>query len=206
MVVCLQPVQLHQRAGAHIAARLEHIDLRLLRVAVHQPQLELRGELARVHLADERVPVRVQHIVGPLGGGKRVRRAAGVRPQRALGRRAGNHAQVACAEAVKLRDRAVAHVEHGIGDAARLRRLQHGLRRELGVAVKVLGALVERVQRGKRDSLRLEPGGQAAAPRVQHHGIRAAQRVRGLKRQLFAAMAASDHDDLRHGVSSCAIS
>ena len=64
--------------------------------------------------------------------------------------------------------------------------------------VKVLGGVVERVQRLKGDVLFAQIVRQAAAPRVQKHFVAALERLRGFERELFAAKAASDHGDRRH--------
>ena len=137
----------------------------------------------------------------PLRGRPAVRRALGIGPQAFLNRRAGDDAHIQ-AHSQKLLHAHIAHVEHRIGDAARLRCGRYGPRRQKSMLVKIFSALIKGVQRFIGHALLLQILRQAALPGMQKHFVGALKGIHGLQRQLLAAKTASDHDDLRHAFIS----
>ena len=89
VIEVIAAIQSKQRNGDRLAFALKQPDPPLLRISLHQPQLDLRRQLPAVQLANQAVfPGRRSELV-PLRRRHKSRFAPGQRQQRALGGRSG---------------------------------------------------------------------------------------------------------------------
>ena len=183
VVVALQAIQIVQWRAGHAAVAHQHQAARLVRVALHQLQLDLRGKLPAVQLPHQRIIHGREAEALPVGGLQHARRAVQMRQQRALHARPRNDLRPH-AQRIQRVHAAVAHVIDGIDHVHVLRSLDHAFRSPAGVLVEVLDALIEFVQRLIGHALVREPLGAADAPGVQNHPSAAFERLCRCKGQL----------------------